>query len=126
MLSFQPSSTDAFAKNDRAVAVLLARLADLGRFPPDRQTIAEVQAESLRSALRAREILTQAQGVIMEREHVAGTDAYETLHNATRQVSLALSQPARDGDPDPRPTPQPARPTKKKHSTKLRKTSPPS
>lgn len=108
VFNFYGSRPDAFGGDARAVGLLLARLADLGRFPSGRRRDWERQAEGLRSALRVREVVAQAQGVIMEREHVPAADAYNMLRHAIGQVSLALHEPVRHADAAAKSPVQPA------------------
>ena len=59
-------------------------------------------------ALRARTLIAQAQGVLMEREHVGAGEAFTALRRAARQADTTLvreaAQTVASADPDRPPT----------------------
>jgi hypothetical protein len=63
-----------------------------------------VAVESLVDALRDRQALQRAQGVIMQRHHVNASDAYEPVkEDDPGLVGVALARPQDDGDPNVAP-----------------------
>lgn len=84
------SRPEAFTAQARAVALVIALLADQVRVSADPADDPHERAANLRAALRAKELIAQAQGIIMGREQAS---APALLADAARQVSLAVSQP---------------------------------
>ena len=76
---------DAFGPTDRAKGILVATLAGVALGTGDAHADEE-RAESLRQALRTRELIAQAQGILMERERITAGQALDVLRLASRQL----------------------------------------
>jgi AmiR/NasT family two-component response regulator len=53
-------------------------------------------AENLRQALMSREVVGQAQGILMEREHITAEQAFDILRRASQHLNVKLRQVAQD------------------------------
>ena len=91
------SNTDrAFGPASQELATIFANqasrvLADSGLDPAMQHA-----GQDLQDALRAREVIAQAQGVLMERGGVSADDASATLRQAARMAGIPLHRTARD------------------------------
>lgn len=84
----------AFGVLDRARGVLLAALAGLA-FTAARTHEAEDRlAGNLQAALSTREMIGQAQGILMEREHVTADQAFDILRRASQHLNVKLREVA--------------------------------
>ena len=113
-LNIYARTATAFTPTDREVAALLATetstlLGRTGANATDEQV-----AERLAEALAARQVIAQAQGVIMQRDGVAEDDAYTTLRRTSLTAGMPLRQQAehlvasvqrlrREPQPEPEP-----------------------
>ena len=78
----------AFGALDRAKGVILAAMAGLAL------TAAEAHEDEIRDtiqgALATREMIGQAQGILMEREHITADQAYEILRRASQHLNTRI------------------------------------
>ena len=78
----------AFGALDRAKGVILAAMAGLAL------TAAEAHEDEMRdtiqAALATREMIGQAQGILMEREHITADQAYEILRRASQHLNTRI------------------------------------
>jgi GAF domain-containing protein len=81
----------AIGATDRAKGALLAALAGIAIGAASRR--AEDQAENLnlRQALVSREVIGQAQGILMERERISADQAFDMLRRASQHLNQKLS-----------------------------------
>lgn len=110
-LNLYASSPDAFGPDARAQALLFATLARLALGSARERALDEERAVNLTEALRTRELIGQAQGILIERERITGEQAFEVLRRASqhlnvklREVAAALvetGQTPETGDPEP-------------------------
>jgi hypothetical protein len=99
----------AFGVLDRARGLLMAYLAGVALAGPGIVVDENRSGAALQSSLGVRELISQAQGILMEREHITGDQAFDLLCRAsidlnmkTREVARALIE---SGEwPDPRRT----------------------
>jgi anti-anti-sigma factor len=111
-LNIYSRTTAAFGPKDQQLASTFATeastiLGDSGMHIPDQQL-----ASKLGEVLRTREVISQAQGVLMERHGVGEHDAYTALRRFSVEHSAPLSAGARDmvtsaRRPHPRPDDRP-------------------
>lgn len=84
----------AFGVVDRAKAVILASLAGIALSTAHLFEDEERQIENLHSALSSREIIGQAQGILMERERIAADQAFDVLRRASQYLNIKLKEVA--------------------------------
>ena len=84
----------AFGVVDRARAVLLAGLAALAFTSARSHETEERTAANLHAALTTREVIGQAQGILMERERITGNQAFDILRRASQHLNIKLREVA--------------------------------
>ena len=84
----------AFGATDRARGLLLAVFAGLAMDAADAQAKAERREEHLRTALQSRELIGQAQGILMERERITGEQAFALLRDSSQHLNMKLREVA--------------------------------
>jgi len=100
----------AFGAVDRAKALVLAGLAGIAlSLAKDRDEDVR-QAENMRHALVTRELVGQAQGILMERERITAEQAFGILRRASQHLNVKLREVAQDlVDTGERPVTGPAK-----------------
>jgi GAF domain-containing protein len=101
----------AFGVIDRARGVLLAAFAALALNSARDRDAEERRATDLYGALATREIIGQAQGILIERERLTPDQAFDILRRASQHLNLKLREVARTlvetgEDPDTGPAPR--------------------
>jgi len=86
----------AFGVVDRAKGVILAALAGLALSAAHSHEDEERRAENLTTALATREVIGQAQGILMERERIASDEAFDILRRASQHLNRKLRDVAQD------------------------------
>lgn len=86
----------AFGATVGAPGHLFATLASLALGSAVRCAAGIEQAGQLAKALRTREVIGQAQGILMERERITAAQAFDALRRASQQLNIKLSDVARD------------------------------
>lgn len=86
----------AFGAVDRAKAAILASLAGLAVSTARSHEDEERRAENLHAALGTREVIGQAQGILMERERVSSGQAFDVLRRASQHLNRKLRDVAQD------------------------------
>ena len=81
----------AFGATDRAKGQLFATLARLALDSAHRQAAGDEQSVNLRTALQSRELIGQAQGILMERERITAEQAFDVLRRASQHLNIKLS-----------------------------------
>jgi GAF domain-containing protein len=95
----------AFGMVDRARGVVLASLAGLAISAAHSHEDEERRAVNLNAALGTREIIGQAQGILMERERITSGEAFDILRRASQHLNRKLRDVAQDlVDTGERPT----------------------
>jgi GAF domain-containing protein len=84
----------AFGVLDRAKGVILASLASAALSAAHTFEDEERRIENLHSALSSREIIGQAQGILMERERIAADQAFDVLRRASQFLNIKLREVA--------------------------------
>lgn len=95
-LNIYSNTNRAFGKNEQELAALFATqasgiLEDAGAHVPDEQVAAQ-----LHEALRSREVIAQAQGVLMGREHLTANEAMAQLRRTARETDTTLRRLAEE------------------------------
>lgn len=86
----------AFGVTDRAQGQLFATLARLALDSAEERAAGEERAENLAEALKTREVIGQAQGILMEREQISAEQAFDILRRASQRMNVKLRDVARD------------------------------
>jgi GAF domain-containing protein len=86
----------AFGVIDRGRAVLLAAMAGLAYSTALTHEEDERREANLHAALATREIIGQAQGILMEREHLTSTQAFDILRRASQHLNRKLRDVAQN------------------------------
>ena len=83
---------EAFGVVDRARGVLLAALASLAVSSAQSRQDEERRAANLQAALVTREVIGQAQGILMERERITADQAFDILRRASQHLNRKLRE----------------------------------
>lgn len=86
----------AFGVVDRAKGVILASLVGLALSAAQSHEDEERRAANLNAALATREVIGQAQGILMERERISATEAFDILRRASQHLNRKLRDVAQD------------------------------
>lgn len=86
----------AFGAIDRAQALILASLAGLAVTAAEMHADEERKYEELRGALVTRELIGQAEGILIERERITGDQAFAILRRASQHLNIKLRDVAHD------------------------------
>lgn len=86
----------AFGVTDRAQGTLFSTLARLALDSAQDRAAGEDLAENLGEALKTREVIGQAQGILMEREQITPEQAFDILRRASQRMNRKLRDVARD------------------------------
>ena len=84
----------AFGATDRARGQLFATLARLALDFAQERASDEKRAGHLIEALQTRELIGQAQGILMERERITADQAFDVLRRASQHVNVKLREVA--------------------------------
>ncbi len=80
----------AFGATDRAQGQLFATLARLALDSAEERAADGQRSANLTEALRTRELIGQAQGILMERERITADQAFDVLRRASQQMNVKL------------------------------------
>jgi len=86
----------AFNAYDRAQGLVLAYYAALALAQARAQAAEESKIESLERAMSSREVISQAQGILMERERITADQAFQLLRRSSQHVNRKLRTVAQD------------------------------
>jgi GAF domain-containing protein len=86
----------AFGVADRARGVILASLAGLSVSAARSHEDEERRADNLNNALATRELIGQAQGILMERERISSDQSFDILRRASQHLNRKLRDVAQD------------------------------
>lgn len=84
----------AFGVVDRARAVLLAALAAVAFTSAQTREDEDRRSANLHTALTTREMIGQAQGILMERERITADQAFDILRRASQHLNIKLKEVA--------------------------------
>ena len=84
----------AFGVVDRGKGVILASLASLALSAAHLLENEERRVDNLHAALSSREIIGQAQGILMERERISADQAFDILRRASQYLNVKLREVA--------------------------------
>jgi len=80
----------AFGATDRAKGLIFATLAGLALDTAEQRADEEKRYDNLHDALRTRELIGQAQGILMERERITGDQAFDILRRASQHLNIKI------------------------------------
>lgn len=80
----------AFGATDRAQASLFAALARIAFASAQERTDSVMRTDNLIIALRTRELIGQAQGILIERERITADQAFDVLRRASQHMNIKL------------------------------------
>ncbi|MHB1988988.1 MAG: GAF and ANTAR domain-containing protein [Acidimicrobiales bacterium] len=80
----------AFGVIDRGKASILAGLAGLALSVAESHDAELHQVDNLQAALFSREVIGQAEGILMERERISGDQAFDVLRRASQHLNVKL------------------------------------
>ena len=80
----------AFGVIDRAKGLILAALASLAIAAAEAHDDQERRADNLQAALVTREVIGQAQGILIERERITADQAFDILRRASQHLNIKL------------------------------------
>jgi putative methionine-R-sulfoxide reductase with GAF domain len=86
----------AFGVVDRAKGLILASLAGLAIASARAHEDEERRAGNFQAALATREVIGQAQGILMERERISADEAFVILRRASQHLNRKLREVAQD------------------------------
>jgi GAF domain-containing protein len=86
----------AFGVIDRARGLLLASMAGFACSTALSHEAEERRAENLHAALGTRELIGQAQGILIERERITADQAFHVLRQASQHLNVKLREVAQD------------------------------
>jgi GAF domain-containing protein len=95
-LNLYASYPSAFGPVDQAKGLLLARLGGVALSLARAHEEEERLADNLHQALSTRELVGQAQGILMEREHITAAQAFDILRRASQHLNVKLREVAQD------------------------------
>ncbi|MEA3183573.1 MAG: hypothetical protein QOJ74_50 [Ilumatobacteraceae bacterium] len=84
----------AFGATDRAQGQLFATLARLAIDSAEERASDKSKAWNMTEALRTRELIGQAQGILMERERITADQAFDVLRRASQHMNVKLREVA--------------------------------
>ncbi len=84
----------AFGVVDRGKAVVLASLAGVALSSAHSHEEEEHRFNTLHAALRSREVIGQAEGILMERERITADQAFDILRRASQHLNIKLREVA--------------------------------
>jgi hypothetical protein len=85
----------AFGAADRARGLLLSVLAGVAIDAADEHERADAREANIRAALKTREMIGQAQGILMERERITADQAFALLRDSSQHLNVKLREVAR-------------------------------
>ena len=80
----------AFNATDRAQGLLFAAHAAMALQVARSSELQELRAEHLMAAMASREVIGQAQGILMERERITADQAFQLLRHSSQRLNIKL------------------------------------
>lgn len=89
-LQFYATLPGAFNTTDRAQGLLFAAHAGMALDVARSYALEQGRAENLQRAMASREVIAQAQGILMERERITADQAFDLLRRASQHLNVKL------------------------------------
>lgn len=96
VLNLSASFPGAFGATDRAKGVIFATLAELALTGAQTHEDEDRRADNLHQALVTRELIGRAEGILMERERITSTQAFDILRRASQHLNVKLKEVAEE------------------------------
>jgi len=84
----------AYGAMDRAKGLIFATLAGIALGTAEDRALENQRFDNLQEALRSREMIGQAQGILMERERITADQAFDVLRRASQHLNRKLREVA--------------------------------
>ncbi len=85
----------AFGATDRATGLIFATLAGIALDTANDRADDDRRLTNLHDAMVTRELIGQAQGILMERERITGDQAFDVLRRASQHLNIKVREVAR-------------------------------
>jgi GAF domain-containing protein len=89
-LNLYARDRDAFGDSDHRIGALFAAYASVAWEVAEAFKSARAEAEGLQVALESRDVIGQAKGIVMAREHVTADEAFEILRTTSQHLNIKL------------------------------------
>lgn len=89
-LNFYSRHSRGFDDRDRTAGLLLATHASLALAHSTAVTLAELEADQLHHAIDSRDVIGQAKGILMARQHLTADQAFDRLRQTSQQLNVKL------------------------------------
>jgi len=96
VLNLAASFPAAYGATDRAKGVIFATLAELALTGAQTHEEEDRRADNLHQALVTRELIGRAEGILMERERITSTQAFDILRRASQHLNVKLKEVAEE------------------------------
>ncbi len=93
-LNFYSFDVGGLDKSDRDVAIVLAAHASTALATTRASTAKDIKLAHLEEALRSRDVIGQAKGILMERRGIAEDEAFDVLRTASQSLNVKLARVA--------------------------------
>jgi ANTAR domain/GAF domain len=93
-LNFYSFSAGGLDRSDRDVAIVLAAHASTALATTRASTAKDVRLAHLEEALRSRDVIGQAKGILMERRGITEDEAFDVLRAASQSLNVKLARVA--------------------------------
>jgi GAF domain-containing protein len=93
-LNLYAGAPEAFSAVDRARALLIAAFAGMALTAATTNELAQRRADDLQGALVSREVIGQAQGILIERNRITAAQAFDVLRRASQHMNVKLREVA--------------------------------
>jgi GAF domain-containing protein len=93
-LNFYSFTTTGLDDGDRDIAMVLAAHASTALAATRASTTHEIRAAQLQEALRSRDVIGQAKGILMERRGITAEEAFDVLRAASQSLNVKLAKVA--------------------------------
>jgi hypothetical protein len=94
ILNLYARNPASFGSGDRVKGALLASLGSVALLVARVREAENRRAHNLKVALSTREIIGQAEGILMERERITGEQAFDILRRASQNLNIKLREVA--------------------------------
>ncbi|CAN5517607.1 GAF and ANTAR domain-containing protein [soil metagenome] len=86
----------AYGATDRATGLIFATLAGIALEAAGERADDEHRVANLHEALKTRELIGQAQGILIERERITGDQAFDVLRRASQHLNIKIREVAQN------------------------------
>jgi GAF domain-containing protein len=94
VFSLYGAAADAFTSEDREFASILAAYISVAVAMANRRDEVDRREAVLHRGLSTRDVIGQAKGILMERQHLSAGDAFDVLRRASQRLNIRLADVA--------------------------------